>query len=279
MQKNYVVGLLAILFVAVSAFVIWFSLDASRQAQEIRGQAYGGGGTATPAPTCSEAPVNVQYRKWTGADTPWVAGNQVNVKVGEYIEVNCFSKNGAQLLTNGNLTGTVTAGGQTQPVALPNPDPDGGAQIRKLQITKAGKYTFTCRNSANTCSDSDQFTVAASTSCKKTGCSGTICIDSNSPDITTTCEFKPEYACYQQAECAVQSDGNCGFTQTPQLTQCLNGSRVSPTPAASVAPTPTASPALCTNGRYAVSDLNKDCRTDILDFNVFVSDYRQQTGL
>lgn len=280
MQKNYVAGLLAIVFVAVSAFVIWFSLDASRQAQEIRGQAYGdngGGGT------CSEAPVNVQYRKWSGNDTPWVAGNQVTLKVGEYVDVNCFAKNGGALLSNATLTGTVTVGNRTENVQLPNPDPDGGAQIRKLQITKAGRYTFTCRNASNTCSDSDQFTVAASTSCKKTGCSSTMCIDSNMPDIVTTCEFKPEYACYQQAECKVQDDGNCGFTQTAQLTQCLNNSRVSPTPGASVAPSPVLTPAPSpTPGQcstFAPSDLNRDCRTDILDFNVFLSDYRQRTGL
>jgi hypothetical protein len=54
--------------------------------------------------------------------------------------------------------------------------------------------------------------------CIKTGCSSQICADHN---VISTCEFRPEYACYQKATCARQSDGNCGFTKTPELTACL----------------------------------------------------------
>ena len=54
--------------------------------------------------------------------------------------------------------------------------------------------------------------------CIKTGCSSQICADHN---VVSTCEFRPEYACYQKATCARQSDGNCGFTKTPELTACL----------------------------------------------------------
>jgi hypothetical protein len=54
--------------------------------------------------------------------------------------------------------------------------------------------------------------------CIKTGCSSQICADHN---VVSTCEFRPEYACYQKATCARQSDGNCGFTKTPELTECL----------------------------------------------------------
>lgn len=303
MKKSYVVILLCVLFVAASAFVIWFSITATQQTQEIRGQAYGtsgggdngggnngggnngggnnGGGNNGGGNTCSEAPVNVQFRKWSGQDTPWVAGNQVTLNVGDYVDVNCFAKNGAALLTNGNLTATVTVGNKTETVALPNPDPDGGAQIRKLAIAKAGRYTFTCKNSNNSCSDTDQFTVANSLSCKRGGCSGQLCLDSRIQDMVTTCEFKPEYACYQAAECKVQADGNCGFTPSDTLTACLNNAKVSPTPTASVAPSssPAATPGTCANGNYAASDLNKDCRTDIQDFTLFLTEYRAQTGL
>jgi hypothetical protein len=55
-------------------------------------------------------------------------------------------------------------------------------------------------------------------SCKKTGCSGQVCSDQ---DVITTCEFQPDYACYQQAECKRQSNGQCGFTQTTALQTCL----------------------------------------------------------
>jgi hypothetical protein len=54
--------------------------------------------------------------------------------------------------------------------------------------------------------------------CMKTGCSSQVCADHN---VISTCEFRPEYACYQKATCARQSDGNCGFTKTPELAECL----------------------------------------------------------
>ncbi len=54
--------------------------------------------------------------------------------------------------------------------------------------------------------------------CVRTGCSGQACADQQ---MITTCDWKPEYACYQQATCERQADGSCGFTQTPALTACL----------------------------------------------------------
>jgi eight-cysteine-cluster-containing protein len=56
--------------------------------------------------------------------------------------------------------------------------------------------------------------------CLKTGCSGTICAEPGN-DVMTTCEYKAEYACYQTASCVRQADGNCGWTQTPELQACL----------------------------------------------------------
>jgi len=55
--------------------------------------------------------------------------------------------------------------------------------------------------------------------CKKTGCSGQVC---STEDIFTTCEWLPWYACYQSAICEAQADGSCGFTDTPELQQCLD---------------------------------------------------------
>lgn len=69
-----------------------------------------------------------------------------------------------------------------------------------------------------------QFYLRASTSgqlkpCKKTGCSGQVCSDE---DVVTTCEYRPEYECYKKAKCERQTNGECGFTKTPELTSCLN---------------------------------------------------------
>jgi hypothetical protein len=54
--------------------------------------------------------------------------------------------------------------------------------------------------------------------CIKTGCSGQVCSDH---DVITTCIYRTEYECYKKATCERQSDGNCGWTKTPELTSCL----------------------------------------------------------
>jgi hypothetical protein len=58
--------------------------------------------------------------------------------------------------------------------------------------------------------------------CFKTGCSSQVCADH---DVVTTCEYRPEYACYQKAACARQRNGECGFTQTSELQACLARAR------------------------------------------------------
>lgn len=60
--------------------------------------------------------------------------------------------------------------------------------------------------------------------CIRAGCSGQACVDEatfNENPWMTTCEFRPEYACYQQATCERQVSGQCGFTQTDELAMCL----------------------------------------------------------
>ena len=54
--------------------------------------------------------------------------------------------------------------------------------------------------------------------CMRTGCSGQVCSDQ---EVVTTCEFKPEYECLKKAACERQKNGQCGFTQTPELLACL----------------------------------------------------------
>lgn len=51
------------------------------------------------------------------------------------------------------------------------------------------------------------------------GCSGQICSDQEG--VISTCEFRPEYACYQTATCERQPGGECGWTETPELDACL----------------------------------------------------------
>jgi hypothetical protein len=52
------------------------------------------------------------------------------------------------------------------------------------------------------------------------GCSGQICSDN--PNIITTCEWRPEYACYKKyGKCELQSNNQCGWTMTEELKKCL----------------------------------------------------------
>ncbi len=57
------------------------------------------------------------------------------------------------------------------------------------------------------------------TDCEIGGCSGTVCSDE--PGVVSSCEFRPEYACYSDAICERQPGGDCGWTQTPESEECF----------------------------------------------------------
>jgi hypothetical protein len=58
--------------------------------------------------------------------------------------------------------------------------------------------------------------------CRVGGCSSQVCSDQ---DVFTTCEWRPEYACYRGATCARQANGNCGWTMTEELKACLKAAQ------------------------------------------------------
>lgn len=61
----------------------------------------------------------------------------------------------------------------------------------------------------------------SSKTCHIGGCSNQIC--SAEPGLASTCEWTDTYACYANAKCEVQVDGECGWTQTEELKVCLAG--------------------------------------------------------
>jgi hypothetical protein len=66
------------------------------------------------------------------------------------------------------------------------------------------------------------FQADAPTSCVTDGCSGQICRDASAEPVFTTCDWRPEYACYQQyGHCERQADGACGWSQTRDFLACL----------------------------------------------------------
>lgn len=64
-------------------------------------------------------------------------------------------------------------------------------------------------------------TPTLTASCKTGGCSGELCLDTNSPDVASICIYRAGFACYQSAKCEVQPTGGCGWTETPELVSCL----------------------------------------------------------
>jgi len=58
-------------------------------------------------------------------------------------------------------------------------------------------------------------------SCKTGGCSSELCLDSSSPDVASICIYKEEWACLKYSRCEIQSDGKCGWTNTPEYSFCL----------------------------------------------------------
>lgn len=57
--------------------------------------------------------------------------------------------------------------------------------------------------------------------CVRGGCSGELCVVAGS-QMASTCEYKPEYGCYRDANCEVQEDGGCAWSETEALRACLS---------------------------------------------------------
>lgn len=62
-------------------------------------------------------------------------------------------------------------------------------------------------------------------SCIISGCSGNICADKDADQTATFCEWLDEYGCYKDAVCEKQSNGECGWTMTETLKECIQSAR------------------------------------------------------
>lgn len=62
--------------------------------------------------------------------------------------------------------------------------------------------------------------AAVKDDCFITGCSNQVCTDNR--ELATTCEWHETYSCYNNATCERQPDGECGWTRTEALMQCLS---------------------------------------------------------
>lgn len=60
------------------------------------------------------------------------------------------------------------------------------------------------------------------------GCSGELCV-AEGDSMASICIYKQEFACYKaHGTCKRQSDGNCGWTQTPELQACVEKAKAEP---------------------------------------------------
>jgi hypothetical protein len=118
------------------------------------------------------------------------------------------------------------------PPPSPNPPPSAtacaseacgprlGMPAQRCSDGSMGGNTGRCIRQGDSCAWEIRECPSTAGGCVKTGCSGTLCAETGN-DLVTTCEFRPEYACYGDASCERQPDGACGWTQTPELARCL----------------------------------------------------------
>lgn len=95
-----------------------------------------------------------------------------------------------------------------------------GMPAQQCSDGSVGGNTGKCIRSGDGCAWEIRECPSTAGGCVKSGCSGTVCVEEGK-EMVTTCEFKPEYACYGDAVCERQPGGACGFTQTPALSACL----------------------------------------------------------
>ena len=105
----------------------------------------------------------------------------------------------------------VTSGSLTKEVRL--------GTVNNKEVSESG-YLFKLKSAAETTATLIISKSSSNSGCYVGGCSSQICSDQK--DIVSTCEYKEEYGCYATAKCERQKDGQCGWTQTEQLIQCIN---------------------------------------------------------
>jgi hypothetical protein len=63
--------------------------------------------------------------------------------------------------------------------------------------------------------------TAAEKECIISGCSGELCV-SESNNMASICIYRAEFSCYKKhGTCEQQAGGECGWTQTPALKDCI----------------------------------------------------------
>jgi parallel beta-helix repeat protein len=65
--------------------------------------------------------------------------------------------------------------------------------------------------------------VQISPDCELAGCNNELCVNAGTTETFSVCHFREEYSCYDSTDavCEVQTGGQCGWSETTALTQCI----------------------------------------------------------
>lgn len=111
-----------------------------------------------------------------------------------------------------SMTPTPTVTATPAPEATASPTASGFPSLPPAPSSTATPTPSGSVSGQNACqTDSD---------CVVDGCSGQVCRSKGSPPQYTTCEWRPEYACYTSDGCVCQA-GQCAWTQ--EIQQCVQG--------------------------------------------------------
>jgi hypothetical protein len=70
-----------------------------------------------------------------------------------------------------------------------------------------------------------------SASCVLTGCNNELCVDAGFAPLESDCSVAPRYAtCLQNITCTRLTNGQCGFSLTPQANACLQEAKIAASP-------------------------------------------------
>jgi hypothetical protein len=157
-------------------------------------------------------PLSVEQDSRCPVDVVCIQAGTVVLKVAVTFgdpSANAIGNNEVHLVTLGEVTKIHGVN-----VLLTSVNPPANSMIKLTE----NDYSFTFDVSGKFVSTSQ-----AEGKCYVGGCSSEICSDTEG--VVSNCMYKEEYACYQTAKCERQSTGQCGWTQTSEVTMCLQNAQ------------------------------------------------------
>src|SRR3989344_7594978 len=156
--------------------------------------------------------LHVCQAKWSGIvngypDRTFRPANPINVAEAAKIVVNTFGVPIPATVGSTQWYEPYLAALRTKN-ALPYPEPAPSSLLTRGQMAE---IIYRVRNTSG----------GGERDCVVSGCSGQLCVEEGDPGIST-CEWRPEYACYRYARCERQPNGQCGWTMAPSWRACLD---------------------------------------------------------